>query len=101
MGSEIEMLAQVAQARNMSIDERRHCCVTFEIIRMEKKPVVSVTYENKRILIKNNLPFYLKCVLRLSCVVHGPIYGRFMGFCLNGFLSKQKVYLYIERKPFT
>ena len=57
MGSEIEMLAQVAQARNMSIDERRHCCVTFEIIRMGKKPVVSVTYENKRILM---LPFYLK-----------------------------------------
>ena len=25
---------------------------------------------------KNSLP-YLKCVLRLSCVVHGPIYGRF------------------------
>ena len=28
---------------------------------------------------KNSLP-YLKCVLRLSCVVHGPIYGRFMCF---------------------
>ena len=28
---------------------------------------------------KNSLP-YLKCVLRLSCVVQGPIYGRFMGF---------------------
>ena len=36
---------------------------------------------------KNSLP-YLKCVLRLSCVVHGTIYGRFMGFCVNGFLSK-------------
>ena len=41
--------------------------------------MVSVTYENERISIKNSLP-YLKCVLRLSCVVHGPIYGRFMGF---------------------
>ena len=40
---------------------------------MGKKPIVSVTYENE------SLP-YLKCVLRLSCVVHGPIYGRFMGF---------------------
>ena len=30
---------------------------------------------------------YLKCVLRLSCVVHGPIYIRFMGFYVNGFLS--------------
>ena len=42
---------------------------------MGKKPIVSVTYENERISIKNSLP-YLKCVLRLSCVVHGAIYGR-------------------------
>ena len=50
---------------------------------MGKKPIVSVTYENERISIKNSLP-YLKCVLRLPCVVHGPIYGRFMGFYVNG-----------------
>ena len=50
---------------------------------MGKKPTVSVTYENERISIKNSLP-YLKCVLRLSCVVHGPNYGRFMGFYVNG-----------------
>ena len=43
---------------------------------------------------KNSLP-YLKCVLPLSCVVHGPIYGRFMGFYVNGSLSN----LYTERKP--
>ena len=53
---------------------------------MGKKPIVSVTYENERISIKDSLP-YVKCVLRLSCVVHGPIYGRFMGFYVNGFLS--------------
>ena len=53
---------------------------------MGKKPTVSVTYENERISIKNSLP-YLKCVLRLSCVVHRPNYGRFMGFYVNGFLS--------------
>ena len=57
---------------------------------MGKKPTVSVTYENERSSIKNSLP-YLKCVLRLSCVVHGPPdgpnYGRFMGFYGNGFLS--------------
>ena len=58
---------------------------------MGKKSIVSVTYENERISIKNSLP-YLKCVLRLSCVVHGPIYGCFMGFYVN---------LYIERKLFT
>ena len=53
---------------------------------MAKKPVVFVTYENERISIKkkNSLP-YLKCVLRLFCVVHGPFYGRFMGFYVNGF----------------
>ena len=37
---------------------------------MGKKPIVSVTYENERISIQNSLS-YLKCVLRLSCVVHG------------------------------
>ena len=49
---------------------------------MGNKPLVSVTYENEKISIKNSLP-YLKCLLRslrLSCVVHGPIYGRFMAF---------------------
>ena len=45
----------------------------------QKNPIVSVNYENDRISIKNSLP-YLKCVLRLSCVVQGLIYGRFMGF---------------------
>ena len=59
---------------------------------MGKKPIVSVTYENERISIKNSLP-YLKCVLRLSCVVHGPIYGRFMG-CSVKLINP-------ERKPFT
>jgi len=53
---------------------------------MGKKRTVSVTYENERISIKNSSP-YLKCVLRLSCVVHGRIYGRFMGLYVNGFLS--------------
>ena len=46
---------------------------------MGKKPIVSLTYENERISIKNSLP-YLKCVLRVSCVVHvradlWPFYG--------------------------
>ena len=41
---------------------------------MGKKPIVSVTYEIEKISIKNRLT-YLKCVLRLSYVVHGPIYG--------------------------
>ena len=33
---------------------------------MGKKPIVSVTYENERISIKNSLP-YLKCVTSLLC----------------------------------
>ena len=49
---------------------------------MGKNPIVSVTYENERISIKKNSVPYLKCVLRLSCVVQGSIYGRFMGFCV-------------------
>ena len=53
---------------------------------MRKKPIVSLTYKNERISIENSLPC-LKCVLRLSCVVHGQTYGRFMGFYVNGFLS--------------
>ena len=36
---------------------------------MGKKPIVSVTYENERISIRNSLPC-LNCVLHLSCVVH-------------------------------
>ena len=59
---------------------------------MGKKPIVSVTYD------KNSLP-YMKCVLRLSCVVHGPIYSRFMGCTGNGFLSIYKVYGNAEFKP--
>ena len=54
---------------------------------MGKKPIVSVTHENERISIKKQLTLHKMCVLRLSCVVHGPIYGRFMGFYVNGFLS--------------
>ena len=65
----------------------------------KKKPIVSVTYENEKISIKKNSLPYLKCVLRLSYVVHGPIYGRFMGFYVNGFLSD--ITGGRERKPFT
>ena len=42
---------------------------------MGKKPIVSVTYKNERISIKNSLP-YIKCVLRLVSPVWSM--GRFM-----------------------
>ena len=59
---------------------------------MGKKPIVSVTYENERISIKKQLTLLKMCV-RLSCVVHGPIYGRFKRF---------SVYIkVVERKPST
>ena len=66
------MGAQVAQARNMSIKKTSALLRNIRNVRicMGKKPIVSVTYENERISIKNSLP-YLKCVLRLSSVVHG------------------------------
>ena len=51
---------------------------------MNHKLLTSNTNFNERISTKNSLP-YLKCVLRLSCVVHGPIYGRFMGFYVKVF----------------
>ena len=41
---------------------------------MGKKHIISVTYENERISIKNSLPPF-KCVLCLSSVVHGTFYG--------------------------
>ena len=67
----LSQVAQVAQTRNMSIGKYRHWWIC-----MGGKPIVSVTYKNERISIKNSLP-YIKWVLRLSCVqVCGPIYGR-------------------------
>ena len=79
---------QVAQARNKSIGEHWHCCVTFEIwgFVWGKKTIVSVTYENVRISIKKVDLILHKMCGRLSCVVHGPIYSRFMpGFYCKRF----------------
>ena len=50
------------------------------IIRIKSKQ----RFFDERISTKNSLP-YIKCVLRLSCVTHGPIHGRFMGCTVNGF----------------
>ena len=66
---------------------------------MGKKPIVSVTYENERISIKISLP-YSKCVLLLSCVVHGPIYGRFTGCDVTGLVCSIHIpFHFIQRKP--
>ena len=55
---------------------------------MGKKSIVSVTYENERISIKNSLP-YLKCVTSLLCdprVDLWPFYG-FLGKRFSVFLT--------------
>ena len=77
----------------MSIGEHGHCCHSkYKDLYGKKTYRFCITYENERISIKSGLP-PLKCVLRLSCVVHGPIYGRFMGFyVINRFSLYIKVY---------
>ena len=66
-------ISQVSQARNISIGEHRRASALLRNIQniricMGKKPIVSVIYENERISMQNSLP-YLKCFLRLPCVV--------------------------------
>ena len=73
---------------------RRNIIYRNTRIWVEKKPIVSVTYENERISTKNSLP-YIKCVLRLSCVVHGPIYVRLMDCTVNGTVNGL---LYLKKK---
>ena len=63
-----------------------HNIRNIRICMKKKTPIVSVTYENQRISTKNSLP-HIKCVLRLSRVVYGPIYGRFIGCSVKGFPS--------------
>ena len=65
---------------------------------MGKKPIVSVIYENERISIKK--AYLTQNVCYVSPVWStGPIYGRFMGFYVNGFLSTVSLYkpLYREK----
>ena len=66
---------------------------------MGKKPIVSVTYENERISIKNSLP-YLVCVTSLLCGPRAELWP-FYGFLCKRFSLYIKIYLDMERKPFT
>ena len=74
---------QVVQVRNMSSALLRD--IRNVRICMRKKPILFN-------LKKNSLP-YIKCVLCHSCVVHGPIYGRFMGCYVTSFLS---IYIWLN-----
>ena len=76
-----DVCTQVAEARNVSVGEHRHCCVTFEYNDLygEKSYGFRNLRKWKEFNKKKNSLTYLKCVLRLSCVVQGPIYSRFMG----------------------
>ena len=44
------------------------------------------------------LTLHKMCVVGLSCVVNGPIYGHFMGCTVNGFLSLSMYKVCIERE---
>ena len=57
---------------------------------MGKKPIVSITYENERISIKNSLP-YLKCVTSLLCGPRADLWS-FYGFLCKPFSLYIKVY---------
>ena len=80
------ILTQVAHARNISISEHRHCAQHSKYKDLYGKK----TYRFRNLRKwkdsnkKNRLP-YIKCVLGLSSVVRGPIYGRFMGCTVNCF----------------
>ena len=50
-----------------------------------RRPTMWMYYLQIVIYLFIYLLFILKCVLRLSCVVHGPIYGCFMGFLCKRF----------------
>ena len=58
---------QLAQVRNMSIGEFWHSVRNIRNIRicMGKKPIVTVTYKNQRISMKNSL--HKRCVTPLLC----------------------------------
>ena len=62
---------------------------------MGKKPIVSVTYENERISIKNSLPYFM-CVTSLLCDPRADLWP-FYGFLCKRFSLYMKVNLYIER----
>ena len=72
----VKNISKITGSPSSKYEHRRASALLRNIqnvrICMGKKTIVSVTYENERTSIKNSLP-YLKCVLRLSCVVHGPI----------------------------
>ena len=58
---------------------------------MGKKPILSVTYENERISIKNSLP-YLKCVTSLLCGPRADLWP-FYGFLCKPLYREKTVYI--------
>ena len=79
---------------SLKYEHRRASALSCNIqnirICMGKKPIVSVTYENERISVKNSLP-YLKCVLRLLCGPRVDLWP-FMGFLCKRFSLYIKIY---------
>ena len=56
----LRVQSQVAQARNMSIGEHRHCCVTFKILRYVLERAFLSTHPNTEELFKIILESYRK-----------------------------------------
>ena len=71
-----------------------HRLVTFKIQGFVwEKTYLSCNLRKWKDFNKKNSLRYSKCVLRLSCVVQGPIYGRFIGFMRTVFsLYKHKTH---------
>ena len=69
---------------------------------MGKKPIITVTYENERISIKNSLPYL--CVLRLSCVDLRADLWPFYGFLCERFSLYKGLppgFTFFKRERFT
>ena len=75
---------QTTGSPSSKYDYRRASALLRNILNMG---MTKMGNKNDRISIKKNSLPYLKCVLNFSCVVHRPIYDRFMRCSVNGFLS--------------
>ena len=83
---------QVTQARNMSIGEHRHCCVTFEI---QAGFVWGKTYRfcnlrNERISIKKQFTLHKICVTPLLCGPWAELWPFDGFFCKRTMITKSR-----------
>ena len=83
---------QVAQARNMSIGEHRHCCVTFKIQRFVwEKTYRFCNLRKRKDFNKKQLTLLKMCVTSLLCGPRADLWP-FYGFLCKRFSVYIKVY---------